>query len=248
MSQTEYLYNTIETYAKERSLTNTLIALPLAKEWLGSILRRSFTSDKNRATSLMHCLEATIQLMDLRIAISKEEYDILLAAMLCHDMLENVAFEANGDELVDVHHLDPKVLHIVRLMTRPVITNDESYQKYYDGIKKDKLAVLVALSDRGNLVEQIAGLSIAEATAFVQEMRAYFLPMCVYAKEYYRDIQMTVNVMMEKIRCLIDVTDIISSRYMKRDGAYRNEILALMEENARMRGMIGQLKAGEEII
>lgn len=239
------LYEYIENYALERNYKNTLRALILAEGWLSTVIRRTFKNDNKGTTSFEHCLEATKALMDLHPPVSADEEDILLASMLCHDMLENVEFEEGGEELVTEYRLDPRILEIVKLMTKPAHMTDEEKEVYYDKLKMNRLAVLVALADRANLVERITGVSISEANSYIAEMKRFVLPMCVYAKEYYRDFQMIINLSMEKIRGLIDVSEIISNRYEKREIAYANEILLLMEENARLRGMIRQLESGE---
>lgn len=245
MDKLDSLYQSIETYANEKQLTNTKLALPLAKDLLKNILRQSFRQENKDTSSFQHCMEATQMLIELHIPFDTFEEDIMLASMLCHDMLENIDFPQAGEELVKDYHLDPAILKVVRLLTRPAVLSEENKKIYYEKIQEDKLAVLVALADRSNLVEQLSALSISDVNGFIHEMRKFLLPMCVYAKQYHRDCRMPVNILMEKIRCLIDVTDIIANRYQKREMAYTNEILSLMEENARIRGMIHQFDNGE---
>lgn len=239
------LYNMIETYAERHQLTNTKIALPLAKSILERDLRQVFSSENSEKTLFEHCMHSTKMLIDLHLILSTDELDLTLASMLCHDVLHKMNFAQGSYELVHTHHLDSRVIEIVTLVNKPAAIREEDIQAYYDGIKMDKLAVLVALAHRCILVEELSNLSITEVNNFIYEMRKYCLPMCVYAKQHYRNSQMSINIMMEKIRCLLDVADIISSRYQKRELAYTTEILSLMEENARLRGMIRQLAIGE---
>ena len=245
MSKTEELYQFIEAHAQARDLSNTLLALPAAKELLAGMVRHSFDFDRDgrlQLTYYEHCMAAAKILIDLDPPLEPEEEDILLASTLCHDMLGHVTFQAHGTELMTIYHLDRRVYEIVRTITRPHPLLNEDKPAFYRGIQENKLALLLALADRANLIEQLYSLSIEEAMNYVQEIRTYALPMCTYALEHYPDVQMSVSVLMSKIRCLIDVTDIISKRYQDRERAYQNEILSLTEDNARLRGMIRQMQ------
>ena len=245
MKNLEFLYHFIEDYAKSKSLSNTLLALPLAQELLGDMPRRTFKTDAGTLTCLEHCLCSTKMLIDLHTMLPSEEEDLLLASTLCLDFPKKVAFSENGQELIDTYHLDSRILEVIQTVARPDAMSEEEKAQYYQKIHDNKLAVLVALAERSNLVEQLSELSISDVNEFVHEMRTHCLPMCVNAKQHCRDCHMSINIMMEKIRCLIDVTDIIANRYQKREMAYTNEILSIMEENARLRGMIHQLEIGE---
>lgn len=245
MNKLDDLYLFIEKHANENELPNTKITLPLAKKLLGDIKRQTFRTYDNNSTSFEHSLSAAKMLIDLHIILSKEEEDIMLSSMLLHDLLVKIKLPENGNELISTYHLDSRILGIIKLVPRIETMTDKEKVFYYNGIRENKIAVLVALADRCNLVEQLSELSISDVNEFVQEMRRFVLPMSAYAKQHYRDCQMSINIMTEKIHCLIDVTDIIASRYQKRELSYTNEILSIMEENARLRGMIRQLEAGE---
>ena len=238
----EDVYQYIKNHAEIKNLANTKKALPLCKQLLFSSSRNIFRTSKNETMSYEHCLKAAKLLVDLHISLSDQEEDYMLAGMLCYDMLDHITWENEGLELVNEYGLEPKILEILRKTTRPKMMDEDRKIKYYDELKKDKIAFLLVLADHSNLVENLSELTIFDVNEFVCEMRKYVLQMCVYGKQYYRECQMSITIMMEKIRSLIDVADIIAHRYQKRELAYENEVLSLMEENARLRGMIHQLE------
>ena len=239
------LYEFIREYAYEKQLYNTALSLPIMRGLLDGLYRSRSGFDKNdkiRFTFYEHALAVCKILIDLHVPLNTEEEDILLAGALCHDLMENIDFPDEGRELLDVYHLDRRIYEIVGLITRAPSMSESEMKAFCQRIQENKLAVLVSLADRGNVVELLYGLTIWDAREYVYETKAYFLPMCIYAKEHYTEVDMVVNILMEKIRCLIDVTDILSARYQKRELALTDEILNLREENARIRGLIAMMQ------
>ncbi|MDO4961802.1 MAG: hypothetical protein Q4E57_08135 [Eubacteriales bacterium] len=239
----ESLHSFIENYAEERGLKNTLLALPAARELLEGKIRKCSEFDREGVLNQSyyeHCLQATKMLIDIMIPLSHEDEDILIAGALLHDTIAHAGFKRGGRELVEDYHLDEHVYKIVRVTTTIDGKTDEDLKEYYDEIAKDRLAVLLAMADRGNLVENLYALSINESLEYISEIRKYALPMCVSALERYPDVLIPMRVLMSKVHSLIDVTDIISHRYKDRKNTYEKEILSLMEENSRLRGLIAQ--------
>ncbi len=244
MSQIENLYSFIDQYIEDNKLPQSRIALGVAKERLRGLIRKGIEFDREgvlQQSFFEHCLFVTKLLIDLNIPLSRDEMDIMVASGLCHDLIAHGAFPRNGLELIYDYHLDERVYEIVRVTTKIDVCTERDLQKYYDDIRFNKLAVLIAMADRSNLVENVYALSIFEALDYIREIRTYALPMCVYALEHYADIQLPLKVLVRKVHSLIDVTDIISRRYQEKENAYKKEILSLMEENAKLRGMISGL-------
>ena len=194
-----------------------------------------------------HTLSLCRMLIDLQVPISLDEEDILLASTMCYDMLKVIPMENMGEKLFTRYQLDMRIYDIIKLISRQWNAKEVDKEVLYQQIQKDKLALLIVLTSRGDLVQQLYGMTIWKAREYVHDTRVYFLPMCHYAKQHYGDIFMVVNILMEKIRCLIEVTDILTSRYQQREMALMNEMLSLQEENARFRGMITKLE-GEYMI
>lgn len=218
----EKLYRFIMKYALENKRSNTLTALRYAKE------------ESRDRDHFVHCMSTAQLLINLNMPVSAEDEDVLLAAALLHEL--------EGVDLIE--DLDPQIYRIVSLLAVTYNMRAEDKRYYYTNIEKHRLAFLLALADRGNFLNQICELSASEAMEYVHDTRQYYLPMCLYGKANYQELQMIINILMEKLRNLVDVVDIISSRYQAREMAYTNEIFSLMEENARIHGMISATEAG----
>lgn len=189
-----------------------------------------------------HAIDMCRMMADLHIPISMEEEDILLAAALYYDMVKVIPLLDMGADLFAYYELDQRIYDIVALISQQWSAREVDKKALYDKIQKEKLGMLIVLTARGNLVQQLYGMSIWRAREYVHDTRLYFLPMCNYAKQHYIDILTVVSILMEKIRCLIEVTDILTSRYQEREMSLMNEMLTLQEENARFRGMITSLE------
>ncbi|MBQ8932741.1 MAG: hypothetical protein IJ061_00480 [Lachnospiraceae bacterium] len=244
MNQIEVLYRFIDHYISSHALRDSRIALKASRELLEGIIRINDEFDRKgvlQQTYFEHALFVTKLLIDLNIPLTEKETDILIASALCHDTIAHANFKKCGKELTEDYHMDPRVYEIVRVTTKIDICTEADLQKFYDNIKVDKLAVLIAMADRSNLVENVYALSISEALYYIREVRDYALPMCSYALEHYPEIHFPLKLLVSKIHRLIDVTDIISRRYQEKENAYKKEIISLMEENAKLRGLISGL-------
>lgn len=245
----EELYAFIERYAKEKNLLYTAVALSLVQSVLS--IAAETMADKHNAPEryqvyFQHSLSICRMLIDLHIPLKKEEEDIILAAAICHVLPENrteVNFENLDEKLTGKYHLDPAITEIIKLITREDGMTEEEQKLFYERIKRNKLALLVRLADRGNLVERLHGLSSWSAREYISETRKYFFPLCIYAKEYYPELTGPVSIMMEKMRCHIEASEILLNRYETREMELTKEILALKEENARIRSTIRKMRS-----
>ncbi len=245
----EDLFVRVEEYAIEHQLINTLIAL-YAVRGIYSGNHMAETVERNGQTYkvpyVSHCLDVCKLLMDLRIPLSQYELDIILAAALCHGLIANIYFSERGREMVTIYHLDPRVYEIMQLVTKRRYHSETDRLKFFDELQRDCLALLVRLSDRSNYVEKLYNIPIWRAREYIHETRTYYFPMCFYAKENYPELAAIFSIFLEKMRTLLEVTDIMVGRFEQREIELSNEILSLKEENARIRGIIKQKKAEME--
>lgn len=241
------LYTYIESYCLEHQLPNAAIALPLVRWVMSCDANRRSTKFGNPATHLAyyrHAMAVCRMLIDLHIPVSHSEEDILLTAALCHVLPENIRFEDFPRELEEVYHLPRPVCQILRLIVREDDQSEAEQRRFFQRIQDDKLALLIKLADRGNLAEQLYSISSWSARNYIHETRHYFFPMCIHAKENYPELLGPVSVMMEKMRCLIEIAEILLSRYESRENELVQEIMNLRDENATLRSMIRTMEEG----
>ena len=235
LSECEDLYKSIEIYAAEKKLLNTLSSLSLLKD---SLLGPGMDGNvQDTAENYKHVLLAAKMLIDLHPILSREEEDITLSAVLCHILFEILPF----DDLPNVFHLNEDVYEATKLVIRQKVLHVKERHELYNALLSSKSACLAKLADQSIHVQQLYGLSIWEAQEWIRETRTFILPLCISAREKYGDVYPVISILMEKMRSLIEVTDILSSRYRQREDTLTKEVFSLMEENARISGMIRNL-------
>lgn len=239
-------YHFVEQHALEHRLTNTMAALIAMRGRMtcGHMERESRTHEQSTHLGyFVHCLAVTQMLIDLHIPLSHREEDVLLASSLCHILFETIRCESLEQELSGRYGLDPLVYDTVKRIVREDDQSGAEQKRFFEAIREHKLALLIKLADRGVLVEQLYGFSSWSARNYIYETRNFFFPMCIYAKEHYPELLAPVSVLTEKMRCLIEVSEILLSRYDAREMELTQEILSLKEENATIRRMIHAMKS-----
>lgn len=232
------LYEYLEYYAAQNRLFNMAVALPLARGVHDGEHRKSKLTRNGKEYPLpyvIHCLSGCRMLADLHPSLSKDEEDILLAAALCHDMIEDIPFPDHGKELITQFHLDPRVYEVVRLVSKRKDFTKEEEIAHFHGIEQNKLALLVKLSDRGNNVEDLYNRSCWKVHEYVGETKTYFLPMITYGLAHYPDIVNPLEVLSDKIHTLIQVAEVLVERYEQRERELEQQLKELQEENERLR-------------
>lgn len=238
-------YRFVEQYALERRLVNTMVALIAMRGRMtcGHMERESRTHEQSTHIGyFVHCLAVTQMLIDLHISLSHREEDVLLASSLCHILFETIRCESLEQELSGRYGLDPLVYDTVKRIVREDDQSGAEQKRFFEAIREHKLALLIKLADRGVLVEQLYGFSSWSARNYIYETRNFFFPMCIYAKEHYPELLGVVSVLMEKIRNLTELAEILLARYESRENELTQQILALQEENATLRSLICSLQ------
>lgn len=238
-------YYMVKGYAAEKGFKNTLKALPMMQQICDRETFKKidvFHDPFRFVDEYDHSLSVCKMLVSLNLGLSKIEEDYVLAAAICHNLPEIVKVENLRETLVTENGLDPEVYEIVNLVYwRESISRPEK-KKLFNRIQENKLAVIVRLADRGNLVSQMHELSNWGAHRYIDETRSYFFPMCIYAKENHPEIAGPVSILMEKMRNVLAVEEILLKRYEARELEMSQEIMALKEENATIKGIIQRMK------
>lgn len=239
------VYSFIEQYSREHHLRNTAIALPVVRHLYNGIYRGTRTAqngEKHRRPYLCHSLSVCRMLINLQPQLVGDEQDIVLAAALCHDLRDRIPFRDKGREMETVYHLDHRIPEILMLIYEGDCESEEDYQKVFEGVMKNKLATLVRLADRGDIVEELYNVSPWKAHELIYETRNFYMPMCFYAREHYPELDTCVGILQEKMYELVLATDIFVTRYENREKELSSKILLLQEENSRLRTIIRRKK------
>lgn len=234
----------IEYYSIENCLVNTAIALQLARGLHNGVHRKSSIVRGGVAYRLpyvIHCLLVCRMLVDLKVPVSSDELDILLASALCHDMIEDLPFEDHGRELYTVYHLDPRVYQTVLLLTKRKDFTPEQEAAHFHGIESNKLALLVKLSDRGHNVEDLYNMSVKKVHEYVGETDHYFLPMCAYGLAHYPELVNCIEILRDKIFSLTLASRIMVDRCEAQEQELLEQLRVLKEENEELHRQYSQL-------
>ena len=141
----EKLYQEMESLARKDGLTQTLAALPYAREKHSG----QFRAGKEKFPYYCHPLMTAFHAVCLGI-----REDEVLAAALLHDVCEDCG--AAPEELP----AGDKVKEAVKTLTRegyPARISKESKDRYYKAVSGNRIALLVKLLDRCNNISTMAG-------------------------------------------------------------------------------------------
>ncbi|MGN0356000.1 MAG: HD domain-containing protein [Muricoprocola sp.] len=239
------MYDFIEQYARENNLKYTTESLPLVRDLMSEVAEVQ-CMDINGVTRYrgfyQHGLEVSKLLIGLVLPIDKEEEDIVLAAALCHVIVNKISYEEMYKELFEKRQMDLRIEEIISLITNDMDLSLAGQTEYYHRIQENKLAMIVFLTDRANLMSQVYTMSFWSANEYIFETRTHLFPMCVYAKERYPELIPVINILMEKARTVVDACAILINRFEKREMELTEDILSYQEENSRIRGIIKTLK------
>jgi len=236
------LYHFIERHSLENHMLNTAAVLPLVRKTLFEADMENFEQRKETADGFLHALAVARLLLDMNMPLSTEEKDVILAAASAHTVLENKYISDEAKRDLRSEAMDERIYTALNLLDSRGIRTDKDKKDYFDRIARNKYAMLVKLAEQGNVVERLYQVSTWDARECVRETKEYYFPVCIYAKDNYPELFEVVSVMMEKMRNLIDLADILASRFQEREAALMTEILSLREENSRIRRIITKLQ------
>lgn len=245
MIQSPYEY--VEHYALDKGLFNTAVALPLARGLHNGVYRKSSIQKRGiyyRLPYVIHCLLVCRMLIDLQIPLSHEDEDVLLAASLCHDMIEDIPFPDHGMELTTVYHLDPRVYETVKLVSKRHDFTPEEEEAHFHGIEENKLSLLVKLSDRSQNVEDLYNMKYHKVHEYVAETNRFFDEMCMYGLLHFSELKATIEIIYDKIFSLTKLSEALVERCEARERELEFRLSQLKAENERLRQQYRSLWEG----
>lgn len=194
------MYEYIETYAREYSLTEMQKALLFAREKHEGQLRKG--PEGQREPYIVHPLQMAAH----AIALGLREDD-LLAAILLHDVCEDCGVEPKELPVNDT------VQEAVRLVTR---VDGEGKGQYYGQIGENRIATLVKLIDRCHNVSQMSlAFSREKLWKYVDETEDYVLPLLIDAihqwpqhDAQYFLLDYQINSILQTVKALLEREDL----------------------------------------
>ncbi|MCF0142291.1 MAG: hypothetical protein HUJ75_02825 [Parasporobacterium sp.] len=230
----EVLHVFIEDHLNQRQLMNSQEALEL--------MRSLTIGDPVKEDMAQHRLMMCRMLIDLNMNLTAEEEDVLLAAAICC-ILPEVTEGKDLDELLPVtNHIHRNVVDIVKLLNEIKTLPAEAHPEYFDRVKMNKLAVLIAIADRGNVAARLHDMNSWQVRHYIYDTHCYYFPLCIYAKQHYHELLSPIGILLEKLRNLIDLSEILLKKYELMEDELMSEIDALKEENGTIKGILQQLE------
>ena len=235
----EYLYSNTYLFLKgvavEGNYIYTLKALPLARKFHNGQHRLGYIEIKGEMVQppyILHVLKVCSTLKSLNLPLTHDELDLLYTCALLHDSLEDAEeyFPNGGTELITDYGFPKEVYEIVKLLSKHSGADQYELSEYFNAIKKNKLALLIKLSDRSHNVEDLYNMKIEKIHKYVKETKDYILPLCSYAKQNYPELSNGITILKSKIRSLTDSTETIVNKFEAEIRNYKEEIKRLQEE------------------
>lgn len=188
----------VRSYSINKNLQNTQRAIFIANK---------LHKDDVRVTGdpfIIHPLRVCSYLIALKV-----NNDFACAAALLHEVLKRCNFPNNGQELVDTYNLNPKVLELIRLLTK---TNDMTNEQYYDNLKKDKYAIMIKLSNRAHTCTRLSTYTSEEKEAYILETKTHISKLCKDAQEEYPEFWDQIEIMKYHIFSICSIVEAITKQ------------------------------------
>jgi len=223
------LFDIVLNEAEQKALPLTASALPAIRA------RFSIGCDVYYRRRLSVCR----MLIDLHLPVTPDMLDIMLAVALSHSLPGDSVPDDHRGTMEGLFAAEPRVAEILSVLCY-------SGDGYYARLAGNRYALLIRLTERGVLVESLYEWPAEDARRYIRETCEHFFPMCIYAKEHYRELLGPLSILMEKTRNLVAANEALLRRYEEAESARRSEILSLMEENAALRAMIREMEEAKE--
>lgn len=198
LDEWEEMYISIKATAIAREWDNTLIALSLAIKFHDGQKR------KGGDPYIIHPLKVCKPLINQKVAT-----DIIAAAALLHDVVEDCDIADPYKLFVEKYGLDKEIVEIVNILTKPKdykITDPEEKQ-YYERIKKNKKALIIKISDRANNLSTIDAFTKEKMIKYVNETKRSVYGLCQYGKSYYPEYSNAITIMKYQIQSICETIE-----------------------------------------
>lgn len=174
MFSEEHMYTFVRSAAHSRGLVQAGRVLPLAKQLHKGQTRKG----KDKVPYISHPLMMACH----ALALGFDEDDIL-SAILLHDVCEDCAVAL--DEL-PVNDVVQEVVSLLTFVVENGETEEQAKKRYYDGIRKNRIATVVKVLDRCNNISTMAvAFPQKKMVEYINETEIYVLPLLDRMKHEY---------------------------------------------------------------
>lgn len=225
-------YENIRNYAIRYDLKNTLITLDLAAELHNGKFRDGglpYVVHPLEMANLLILLNIRHTIFDMNLHVlhnkklaknqTKLDLDILLAACLLHDVIEDCKEKLpnKGNEFITDYDLHSDILKYVTILTKDKEAPGYTLAGYFDGVCKYWQTLIIKLVDRANNCSTINAYSDYRMEKYVKETKEYFYIMASTLKNSYPEFSRQATVLKylfvsicETVASALNIKDIIS--------------------------------------
>ena len=194
----------IKGFAAGLELKQTGIALTLARKLHDGQYR------KGGLPYIVHPLQVCSTLISYGM-----KDDVMLAAALLHDVLEDCQDKLQGgEEALAKYRISEDTLEIIRLLTKESGLDDYELSIYFKKIEENPKAAMIKLADRLHNSGTLYTFTLPKMEKYIRETSDFLIPMAGYCKDYYPEynnafenleknisrLNDTMRVMMEKFK------------------------------------------------
>ena len=239
-------YNQLMNYAITHKMRNLRIALDLAVKYHDGQYRDG--GDPFIIHPLMVC--KMLMLLNVEKYLKawypeksddwiREQCDILLAASVLHDVVEDCEIPNKGREMVDKYHLDEEVWIIVNILSKPPKGEPYNPKEYFGGILQNWKATLIKLADRDNNCTTMQVFKESRRKKYILETAEYIYPLCTEGKRKYPQFSNIIKILENLIVSICESLASLSGMQEEITNQTQNyeEMIDFIEFNAKKENM-----------
>ena len=188
-------YMFIKGYALGKELSQTMLALPVARKFHDGQYRKS------GEPYFTHPLKVCSTLISYGI-----DDDVTLAAAILHDVLEDCGDKLpdGGQSLIQEYGIAPEVVETISLLSKRSGLDDQQLGEYFQKIEKNPRTALIKLADRLHNSGSLYTFTDKKMAKYLRETNLFLIPMASYCKKYYPQYANAFSILKSSITALND--------------------------------------------
>lgn len=246
MERWQIEYNQLMNYAITHKMRNLRIALELAVKYHDGQYR------DGGEPFIIHPLMVCKILMLLNVekylkawypeksdSWIRHQCDVLLAASVLHDVVEDCDLPNKGREMVEVYHLEEEVWIIVNILSKPPKGEPYDPKAYFNGILEIWKATLIKIADRANNCTTMQVFDKSRREKYISETSEYIYALCTEGKRKYPQFSNIIKILENLIVSICESLASLSGMQeeITRQTQNYKEMIDFIEMNARKENM-----------